>query len=355
MRLCDSELYMQDVAATAAYPLDWGRLAGKSIAISGGTGMIGSFLTDVLLYRNEHMNQNVDVYVIGRNREKMLARFSGYTENNGLHIVCWDINKPAEQTAWEGVKVSYMIHAASNTHPVAYASDPIGTISANVMGTDHMLALAAEHDCERFVFLSSVEIYGENRGDVETFAEEYLGYIDCNTMRAGYPESKRTGEALCQAYKKQKGLSIVIPRLSRVYGPSMLLSDTKALSQFILKGVKREDIVLKSEGTQLFSYSYVADAVSAICMLMLAGEDGGAYNVVSRDSDVQLRDMAKMIADYAGKEVVFELPDAVELAGYSKATKAVLATDKLRGLGWKSMYGMEEGLHHTIDILREVI
>lgn len=355
MRLCDSELYMQDVAATAAYPLDWDRLAGKSVAISGGTGMIGSFLTDVLLYRNEHMNQNVEVYVIGRNREKMQARFSGYTENNGLHIVCWDINKPAEQALWEGVKLSYMIHAASNTHPVAYASDPIGTISANVMGTDHMLALAAAHDCERFVFLSSVEIYGENRGDVEAFAEEYLGYIDCNTMRAGYPESKRMGEALCQAYKKQKGLSVVIPRLSRVYGPSMLLSDTKALSQFILKGVRREDIVLKSEGTQLFSYSYVADAVSAICLLMLAGEDGGAYNVVSRNSDVQLRDMAKMIAGYAGKEVVFEVPDAVELAGYSKATKAVLSTDKLRGLGWKSMYGMEEGLHHTIDILREIM
>lgn len=355
MRLCDSELYMQDVAATAAYPLDWDRLAGKSIAISGGTGMIGSFLTDVLLYRNEHMNQNVDVYVIGRSREKMLARFSGYTEKDGLHIVCWDINKPAEQALWEGVKISYMIHAASNTHPVAYASDPIGTISANVMGTDHMLALAAAHDCERFVFLSSVEIYGENRGDVDAFTEEYLGYIDCNTMRAGYPESKRTGEALCQAYKKQKGLSVVIPRLSRVYGPSMLLSDTKALSQFILKGVRREDIVLKSEGTQLFSYSYVADAVSAICLLMLAGEDGGAYNVVSRDSDVQLRDMAKMIAGYAGKEVVFELPDAVELAGYSKATKAVLSTDKLRGLGWKSMYGMEEGLRHTIDILREIM
>lgn len=355
MKLYDSKLYMQDVAAIAAYPLDWNKLTGKSIAISGGTGMIGSFLIDVLLYRNEHMNQNVDVYVIGRNREKMLARFAGYGENTGLHTVCWDINEPADQTVWNNVRLSYMIHAASNTHPVAYASDPIGTISANVMGTDHMLALAAEHACERFVFLSSVEIYGENRGDVDTFGEEYLGYIDCNTLRAGYPESKRTGEALCQAYRKQKGLSVVIPRLSRVYGPSMLLSDTKALSQFILKGVKRENIVLKSEGTQLFSYSYVADAVSAICKLMFDGEDGEAYNVVSADSDVQLRDMAKMIADYAGKEVVFELPDAVELAGYSKATKAVLATDKLRGLGWKSVYGMEVGLRHTIDILREVM
>ena len=144
-------------------------------------------------------------------------------------------------------KIDYVIHAASNTHPVAYASDPIGTITANVFGTQYLLDYAKEADCKRFVFLSSVEIYGENRGDTDKFTEDYLGYIDCNTMRAGYPESKRTGEALCQAYRKQMEMDVVIPRLSRVYGPTMLMSDTKALSQFILKSVKQEDIVLKSE------------------------------------------------------------------------------------------------------------
>ena len=68
-----------------------------------------------------------------------------------------------------------------------------------------------------------------------------------------------------------------------------------------------------------------------------------------------LKDLAKIIADYADKEVVFELPDAVEMAGYSKATKATLDVEKIKGIGWNSYYSMERGLHHTIDILRETL
>ena len=243
MKLYDSKLYMEDIKRTAEYPAGWDKLSGKSVVISGGTGMIGSFLVDTIMYRNANYNQNTDIYVIGRSEAKISTRFAPYIGNKLFHAVCWDINAPADDTVWSDIDISYMIHAASNTHPVAYASDPIGTISANVIGTNNMLALAAKKNCEKFVFLSSVEIYGENRGDVDAFSEDYLGYIDCNTLRAGYPESKRTGEALCRAYEKQEGLPVIIPRLSRVYGPSMLLSDTKALSQFILKGVKREDIV----------------------------------------------------------------------------------------------------------------
>lgn len=355
MSLYDSKLYMSDVRAVADYPIDWEKLSGKSVAISGGTGMIGSFLADVIMERNRLYAQNTDIYVIGRSTDRINSRFARYTDDDFFHGVCWDINGRADAHIAGCLKADYMIHAASNTHPVAYSSDPIGTISANVMGTDNMLDFAAKHGSTRFVFLSSVEIYGENRGDTDSFLEDYLGYIDCNTLRAGYPESKRTGEALCRAYEKQRGLSVVIPRLSRVYGPSMLMSDTKALSQFILKGVRQEDIVLKSEGMQLFSYSYVADAVSAVLMLMLEGADGEAYNVVSKNSDIRLRELAGIIADYVGKRVVFELPDAVEAAGYSKATKAVLDTTKLKTLGWTSLYDINDGLHHTIDILRDIM
>ena len=56
-----------------------------------------------------------------------------------------------------------------------------------------MLEFAVEHHATRFAFTSSNEIYGENRGDVEMFTEDYCGYINSNTMRAGYPESKRCG------------------------------------------------------------------------------------------------------------------------------------------------------------------
>ncbi|MDO5126786.1 MAG: NAD-dependent epimerase/dehydratase family protein [Eubacteriales bacterium] len=353
MKLYESKHYINEVAASAKAALPWGRLQGKKVAITGATGMIGSFLIDVLMYRNTKMNQQTDVYAIGRSKQRLEERFAPYVESSAYHSVEWDINEPFDLAVWENTCVDYLIHGASNTHPVAYASDPIGTISANVIGTDNLLKLATKIGNPRFVFLSSVEIYGENRGDTDSFAEDYLGYIDCNTLRAGYPESKRTGEALCQAYKKQMGLSVVIPRLSRVYGPTMLMSDTKALSQFILKGVEGEDIVLKSEGTQLFSYSYVADAVTAICKIMLDGSDGAAYNIVSKESNVRLRDLASHIADYTGKKVIFELPNATEQAGFSKATKATLNVEKLCKLGWESQYDIVTGLQHTIDILRD--
>lgn len=154
-------------------------------------------------------------------------------EQDNLKFIYCDINNSVADL--ELPAADYIIHAASNTHPVAYAGDPVGTIAANVIGTDNLLKWASAVKCKRFVFLSSVEVYGENRGDTDKFAEDYMGYIDCNTLRAGYPESKRTGEALCQAYRKQDGMDIVIPRLSRAYGPTMLASDTKAISQFIKK------------------------------------------------------------------------------------------------------------------------
>lgn len=352
MKLSQCDLYKKEIEIAANAKLPWNKLTDKSIAISGATGMIGSFLVDVLMYRNMNYNQRTAVHAIGRSKERLDARFDAFLTHSAYRSVEWDINEPCDMSQWSE-NVDYLIHGASATHPVAYASDPIGTISANVIGTDHMLKLAAQKNCERFVFLSTVEVYGENKGDTDKFSEDYLGYIDCNTLRAGYPESKRTGEALCQAYRKQKGLSVVIPRLSRVYGPTMLMSDTKALSQFILKGVAGEDIVLKSEGTQLFSYSYVADAVVAILKIMLDGEDGEAYNIVSKDSDVQLREVASNIANYVGKEVIFELPDATERAGYSKATKATLDDTKLKELGFESMYDIKSGLMRTIDILRE--
>lgn len=350
MELYDSRLYMQSVQRIAEQAYRWEELDHSSVAISGGTGMIGSFLVDVLMYRNEHFQADTQVYVLGRSEKKARGRFGRYYDKKAFHFVTVDINAPI----MIDVSIDYVIHAASNTHPVAYAQDPIGTVTANVIGTNHLLDWASQMGSKRFVFLSSVEVYGENRGDVDYFTEDYMGYIDCNTLRAGYPESKRTGEALCQAYIRQRDLDSVIVRLSRVYGPSMLMSDTKAMSQFLLKGVRGEDIVLKSEGTQLYSYSYVADAVSAILYILLNGRCGAAYNVVSDASDVMLRDLAAIIADYTGGKVVFELPDAVESAGYSKATKAILDTSALHALGWESLYEMKDGVQQTIDILREV-
>lgn len=343
---------MEDVRTVTKLDLPWEKLQDRSVLISGATGLIGSFLVDVLMEWKAENQTNCKIYALGRSEAKAKERFEYCWNDDGFKFIPYDINKPL--LAEDIESVDYILHLASNTHPVAYATDPIGTITTNIIGLQNMLNFALEHNTQRVAFASSNEIYGENRGDVEKFDEEYCGYIDCNTLRAGYPESKRCGEALCQAYIKQKNMDIVIPRLTRSYGPTLLKSDTKALSQFLHKGVAGEDIVLKSAGTQYFSYTYVADAVSGLLTVLLKGECGEAYNISDEGSDIQLKDLATIIAEYAGKRVIFEIPDAVEALGYSKATKARLDNAKLQALGWKAQYTIKTGIYRTLDILKVV-
>ena len=133
----------------------------------------------------------------------------------------------------------------------------------------------------------------------------------------------------------------------------MLMSDTKALSQFLKKGIAGEDIVLKSAGTQYYSYQYVADSVSGLLTVLLCGESGEAYNIAEEHSDIMLKDLAAIIAGLNGKNVVFEIPDSVEAAGYSKATKARLDGHKLQTLGWRPRYEIHTGIERTMIIIRE--
>lgn len=352
MKIYENPLFQDDINHVATLNLPWKQLQNKSILISGATGLIGSFLVDVLMKCNKVYGMNCKVYALGRNEDKAKTRFADFLNSEWLQFIKYDINEPLQDNDF--TTVDYAVHLASNTHPVAYATDPIGTITTNIIGVKNMLDFCTKHQVSRFMFASSNEIYGENRGDVEKFEEDYCGYINCNTMRAGYPESKRCGEALCQAYIKQNNLDVVISRLTRSYGPTMLMSDTKAISQFIRKAIVGEDIVLKSEGNQYYSYTYVADAVSGLLTILLKGKNGEAYNIADDSSDIRLKDLAKILADISGKKVIFELPDAVEKAGYSKATKARLDGNKIKQLGWNPLYTIRQGLERTVEILNTV-
>lgn len=352
MELYTNNYYSEDINNVCKLSLPWDELRGKSIMLSGATGLIGSFFVDVISEKNITDGLNCTVYALVRNEGKAKARFSKFADDTHLVFIPYDVKYPLVTDTPE--KIDYILHLASNTHPMLYATDPIGTITTNIIGLQNLLEFAAAHRCERFIFASSNEVYGENRGDAELFDEDYCGYINCNTLRAGYPESKRCGEALCQAYKSQKGLDVCVARLTRSYGPTMIMSDTKAVSQFIKKGVAGEDIVLKSEGTQYYSYTYTADAASGLLWILLAGESGEAYNIADMSGDITLKDLASIIAEMNGKKVVFELPDAVEAAGYSRATKARLDGSKIRALGWKPMYNIKTGMERTVKILRSI-
>ena len=143
----------------------------------------------------------------------------------------------------------------------------------------------------------------------------------------------------------------MIPRLTRSYGPTLLESDTKALSQFLHNAVQGKNIILKSTGNQYYSYLYVADTVSGLLTVLLCGENGMAYNIADERSDITLKNLAEYIADISNVKVEFEIPDSLEASGYSKATTARLDSTKLEKLGWSARYNIEEGLKRTLNML----
>ena len=350
MHRLSNEVYQRDISYLCDLPLIWDSLDGHTVAISGATGMIGTVLVDVLM---EKRSQGLDVNVLalGRNETRARDRLP-YFGRPGFSFEELDI---CRQGAKPSTPADTVIHLASTTHPRAYATDPIGTIESNVGGLRNLLEYAeASSPAPLFLFASSVEVYGKGRGDVESFDESYSGDIDCCTLRAGYPEAKRLGEAMCIAHASQRGVRVKIPRLPRTYGPTLLPSDTKALSQFIHNALSGEDVVLKSEGKQVFSYLHVTDTVAGLLWVLLKGEDGVAYNVADPKSDISLRDLAGIIASVGGVEVRFELPDAVERAGFSTADRAVMDASRLRSLGWTARYDIRSGLGMTMGALRDV-
>lgn len=350
MRLLDNLIYKEKIKENSNMNIPWENLKNKSIMLTGATGLIGSYLIDLIMYNNINKNLNCKIIALGRSAEKAKERFYEYWNLNQFEFIKFDLNNVNELEYLN--KVNYIIHLASNTHPQLYALDPIGTITTNIIGTYNLLEFAYKKEIDRFVFISSCEIYGENIGNTEKFNEEYLGYINCNTLRAGYPEAKRCGESLCQAFIAQKNMNIVIPRLARIYGPTMLMNDSKAISQFIKNAINSKDIVLKSEGNQYYSYLYVADAVYGILQIMLLGKNGEAYNVSDDKSDITLKNLAKIIAEHTESKVIFEKPDEIEKIGYSKATKARLDNSKLLKLNCKFKYSLSEGIVETIKILK---
>lgn len=337
--------YQEDLKQILEIP-DVEMLKDKSFLITGATGLIGVCMIDALMHYN-HQGAGIQIFAVGRSWKKAKSRLGEYENDEHFHFIEQDVRQPLPSD----LKVDYIIPLASNTHPLAYSRYPIETIDINVKGAEHALnkALAC---CATVLYPSSVEVYGNAR-DEDVFTEDYTGKLNLENARACYPESKRLSEALCYSYMAECGAKVKIARLSRVFGPTMLSSDTKASSQFIMKAFAGEDIILKSKGEQFFSYTYVADVVRAILYILLHGELGEVYNVSNKECDVKLKDFARACARWAGKEVVFDLPSEVEQKGYSVAMHAILDNSRLRSIGFQPLYSFDEAINRTLEVLNK--
>ena len=318
-------------------------LKGAKVLITGATGLIGSCLVDALLLLNAARGMAIEIHAAGRSEPGMRARFGASADDPRFHYVPYDATKPLALD----FEADYVVHAATSAHPLAYATDPVGILQANVVGTMNLLEALRGWGHGRFLLLSTGEIYGENPTLPEGFSEADTGTIDTMKPRACYPEGKRAAETLCASYAAQYGVNARVARLCHVYGPTFTPSNSRADAQFLRNALNGQDIVMKSAGNQVRSWCYVADAVSALMTLLVRGEAGQAYNVANRHAVASIRQYAQTLADIAGVKLVFELPPELEKAGYTKISRAVLNPTKLEGLGWKPRYGLREVLEES--------
>ncbi len=337
-------ILQEDILNIINENLAWESFKDSHVLITGASGMLGSYMAHVLLALNEQRGYNIKLTALVRHPDKLP---SGIRDK--VDVLCQSVTKPIVSDT----KFDYIIHTASPASPLIMRDDPVGTVAANTLGTFYTLDAAKNSHAKGYLFISSREIYGQPYEHQELFKEDTYGFVDPLNPRSCYPEGKKAAETMCMCFKQQYGLNVKIARLAHTFGPGMSVDDGRVQADFLRNVIRGENIVLKSEGKPIRTYTYVADAVCALFYILLNSDDV-VYNISSEDATVSIRQLAEaLVGAYPerGLKLVFDLPKTSENTGCAPFTLGILNSDKLKALGWKPMYSLTEGLKRTVTYL----
>ncbi|MGN0161743.1 MAG: NAD-dependent epimerase/dehydratase family protein [Lachnospiraceae bacterium] len=333
-------------------PKLWEELNHKTVLITGAYGMLASYMVYLLIYLNEYQGYEVKILANGRNEGKMKERFGPYIHKEYFRVLLGDIVTPfvIEEP------IDYIIHAASMASSQYYKTNPADVIAANVLGTYHTLELARKTSCKGYLFFSSGEVYGKL--ERESIMESDMGILDPADLRSCYGEGKRAAETMCVSWYGQYGVPVNMVRPCHTYGPTMdLCNDRRVFAEFVKNVVNKENIVMKSDGSAVRIFCYIADALYAYYLVLLKGKRGEAYNVSNENGLTSIGDLAKKVCglfpEY-GLRVIRDVPSE-NYSENAHKKHSNYNVDKLRKLGWNAKYSIEEGFYRTIcSFLKEV-
>ena len=339
-----NRILKEDLDHIIARDIQWEKLRHAKVLITGASGMLGSYMMRTLLELNRQKDMDIQVFGLVRHPEK-------------LPDECREQIQILQQSVTEPIRTEesfdYVLHTASPASPLIMREDPVGTIAANTLGAWNTLKLAQKSNAKAYLFISSREIYGQPYEDQRIFTEGTYGFVDPLEVRSCYPEGKKAAETMCVCYKEQYGLNTKIARLAHTYGPGMSIDDGRVQADFLRNVIRNEDIVLKSEGTAVRTYTYVSDAVAALFYILLNSEDM-VYNISSEESTVSIRDLAETLVEACperGLRLVFDIPEDTKNSGCAPFTLGILSSEKIRKLGWSAEYSLKEGLMRTVEYL----
>ena len=349
MHILKNKLWISDLDEMLSHLPELTELAGNSVLITGCTGLICSALTDLLIRRNMTHDQKITVLAAGRSEARIRARFVPVQNEPWFRTVLYDAVAPKDMLL---PSCGYILHGAGNASPNRIVKEPVETMLGNFLGLKSLLDLAREEGTCRLLYVSSSEVYGQKNGELP-YREDDYGYIDLLNPRNSYSVAKRAAETLCVSYADEYGVDSVIVRPGHIYGPTASETDNRVSSAWAFAAARGENIVMKSDGSQLRSYCYCLDCASAMLKVLLKGEKVHAYNISNPDSVISIRRMAEILSENSGSRLITELPTEQERKTFNPMKNSSLDSTGLQLLGWKGLFDAETGFSHTVQILRE--
>lgn len=324
--------------------IDWNKLKDKTIMITGATGLIGSLMVKSILKRNREFNNNIKLVLVVRNKEEAEKLFE---YNPDIIYIETSIE---EYKVINDYNINYIIHGASITKSKMFIEKPVETMDISILGTKNILEQAKNSKIKSMVYMSSMEMYGTMNSNNVT--EDDLGYINPLEIRSSYSEGKRVCELYCASYKNEYNVPVKIARIAQTFGAGISPKESRVYKVFADAILNKEDIILKSSGETMINFSYTTDTIIGILKILLDGENGEAYNIVSDYSNMNILESAEWLAQTYGEgKVNVKIEKTSENMGYAPINNMVLSNKKLKSIGWNYKYDLKKGYDRLIRYL----
>ena len=329
--IANTEIFMEDLREISGADLPWELLKNKRVLVTGGTGLIGMTVIRALIFASREKDLGIRITAVVRSPEKAERIFGSCAELPELALLKGTI----EDLPPIPDGIDYWIHGACPTASAFMTEHPVEVIRTSVQGTINLLEAARRFPAKGFVFLSSMEAYGEV-GTEELLTEKDLGKIDLSRVRSCYPESKRMCEMLCTSYAVEYGIPAMSIRLAQTFGPGVDYNDRRVFAMMTRNAIHGEDIVLATKGTSRHPYLYTAQAVTAILTVLLKGEPGETYNAANPATYCSIFEMGEMVArEVAGGRIHVRVDEHGDASRYPAPSFLNMDIAKIQSLGWK--------------------
>ena len=334
--------------------IDISKCEGNTFLITGANGLLARYIVETLIYLNDcKLKINCKIVALCRNKNDAIKKFGDYINRPDFKLLI--------QTVEEDIKyaksVDYIIHAASQANTKVFYSDPVGTLSANTIGTYNLLKYANEKKVKGFLFFSSGSVYGDASMATEFVKENQYYSIDPLEITSCYSESKKMAENMCFSFHKQFNLPTKIIRIGHTYGPGIDLNDGRVFSDFIKSILNNQDLVIKSDGEAKRAFCYLTDAINAFFLVLFNGKAGEAYNMSNNDCFVSVKELAKILTKKVFKDKGIGIVFNYSEGKYTVNNKGnvSICTNKIYKLGWEPKISIEEGFRRTVRSFQDEI